>query len=458
MKFNGSSSSHVQAIILMLSIITFSLFEPFAFNIYFQAWMAHASAISPFHLIRNLEIFHNYTMLKENNYYLRAVITRNAGKYDVGNYMDKYSLGLQEAIHYHFRDVDITRDGFNCHGYFVEPNRKFAYWGKPGPKNHSFIQYDKVIAGFSYHSQFGHFLQDMICGIISLPSEYFKDAEIFVNFGEKQAKNFFKFIGFDPDHVHSFTNEWIYVKDLHLVVSDFGINSLFASWIDLHNIIYKKYNYSSIKPTLYTIINKPKGNWGCVLNLEELVNYTKLTYPQYDWREYPPDTLLDLEGVSRLLASSKVYVSAPGSSCFNVIYMQPNSVVAFFSRKKPDNPAIAAAFSLGVFIFSINNNEIHEDVKNISLDSFKVAISEVVYVAENGKWRNDIEKRARFLFDSSIYDSAKNFKLFKRKTSEYKRVKKFGDYHLKVMSQYPNPYFAIADKCFGAKKILYGLK
>lgn len=349
---------------------------------------------------KNLELIDNYSIILPNDNYLKIRLNLNSKDFEKGNSFDKNCLGLQHSIYHHFHRADVCLYGVYYYDYFIELSRMHDDYVYPPAINHSLQIYEKIVLGFSHHVQYGHFMHDMLCPIISMPAEILNDAEIFVCFNENEARNIFNFLGFDPNHVHALTNQWVHGIDVHATVSSFGVNAMFKSWIDLHHLIYKKYNLYDIEPTLFTAINKPGSNWGYIGNFDSLIERAKELYPEYNWTLYPAETLFNIEFTAKLLAATKLFISAPGSTCFNCIYMHPNTHILFFSRLLPDNPALASALTLGIYVYSINS----PNLKHVFMIDFDNGLHEIMYVVKHGQWGNGVKHRSKLLFDFSFYE------------------------------------------------------
>ena len=354
---------------------------------------------TPTRKVDNIEIIDNYSVILPNGGYLKVRMGPKSWPFYQGNSIDLDCLGLQHSIYHHFHRADVCLYGVYFYDYFIELANKHYPYRYPNATNHSLQVYQKIVLGFSHHPQYGHFMHDMLCPIMSMPAEILEGADIFVHFKENEARNIFSFLGFDPKRIHSLTGQWVHGIDVHATVSQFGINAMFQAWIDLHHYIYQKYNLYNIAPTQMTAINKPKGNWGCVGNFDALFERAKKLYPEYNWKLYPASTLFDIERTAKILAASKLYVSAAGSACFNCIYMHENTQILFFTRQLPDNPALAGVATLGIFAYAIST----ENLSNVSLSDFDPGLHEIMYVVKYGHWNNGIENRTSLLFDISFY-------------------------------------------------------
>ncbi|EAY04992.1 hypothetical protein TVAG_290620 [Trichomonas vaginalis G3] len=310
---------------------------------------------------------------------------------DNGVPYDEKSLAYQHTVFQHYIYCDVSRQGILAYGgNFILPAKHYydidPYSFDYG---HTLLRYDKAVIGFSFHPQFGHVVQDMIGGILSIPSEILKDAHIFLRSAESQAQQYMKILGISSDRVHILKEEWIFVKDLYISCGYFGISCLQVSFKDLHDIIYRNNNLTNIKPTEYIFINKESNNWGHVKNMQELFDAAQNKYPEIKWTQYPPDTVYNIERAMHLFARTKVFVSATGSTSFNIIFMHPNTSCLLIDGLFCNFPCLAIAHTLDLFFYYYGSDDISRFKKqlgNITVKPFMKALEMVVYAAHNGKW------------------------------------------------------------------------
>lgn len=426
---------------IIAAILLVDIFEPWiSFDMYLKLYPNLNQEKSHYYKVKNLEIFDNYTVIYPNTNYLRVRKQKQASPFERGNIYDPSVLGFQHVVFQHFTRADFSWYGVATPDNFYEPSRKHDGNQMPEGINHTLLIVKKAVVGFSYHVEYGHFVQDMVCGIMTVPSEIIQDADIYVKFDEQQARTYLTFLGFSPERIHQIPKAYVHAIDLYISVSKFGINGLHVAWIDLHNLIFRKYNLSSIKPTRYTIINKPLTNWGSAKNLDKLVMIAKREYPEINWEVHPPEVLFNMNNAAKLLASTLLYVSAAGSACFNCLYMHPGCFVLFFSRWKTDNPAIASALTLGMWLYSINNDDFGSIVSNVSNYLFKTGLHDIMYAIKNGNWRNDIDRRTVLCFNGTIFEKGEKFLAETGKSHAIvKRYSDFEVYHRCIMTKYHNP-------------------
>ncbi|EAX93194.1 hypothetical protein TVAG_199680 [Trichomonas vaginalis G3] len=250
--------------------------------------------------------------------------------------------------------------------------------------------YDKAVVGFGYHPQFGHVLQDMIGALISVPSEITKDADIFIRGEESQARDYLPLLGFEKNRVHSLPENWIFVKDLYVVVTNYGISGLQVSFRDLHDVIFRVNNLTNLKPTLHVFINKAKKNWGHVTNMHQLYDLSRKNFPQYDWRLLPDTFVLNASETMRTLARTKIFISATGSCSFNMIFLPQNSGLLLIDSRFLNSPCIAIAHTLNIWFYYIASNRINRipgrTGGRLEVNVFNKSLEMLMTAVYTGKW------------------------------------------------------------------------
>ncbi|EAX86143.1 hypothetical protein TVAG_061210 [Trichomonas vaginalis G3] len=368
--------------------------------------------------LQNIEIYDNYSLLHRTMNYRRIRVCLDTD-YD-GNWMDRDSLGYQHIVYSHYQKASVCKIGLVSYDKFIEPGRQYF-----GPLNftgvnNSLISHRKMVVGWSRHFQFGHFLQDMVCGVISIPSEIVKDAEIFVAFPEPNAKAFFKLLGYDEDHVHGLTDELIFGHDVYIAVSDFGMNGLFKSWVQLREIVYSVNHLYDIKPVNHFFMNKNVGNWGYVKNMIELYNITKKLYPQYNWI-YHDDSIINknLTEFARFMASVKLFVSGAGSIVFNNYLMHNETGILVVSRSLCDNPAFQTALHYHMWLLALAGEVVTPNGINITEKKFLAGVHDIIHATYKSRWPVDIDNRTRIHFVFNVTDYfKKGEEIFSNKTTE----------------------------------------
>ncbi|EAY07087.1 hypothetical protein TVAG_140610 [Trichomonas vaginalis G3] len=351
--------------------------------------------------IPNTEFIENFTANfhpgLDNRIYVSHTTSNEGHKFSFNGVI------VQHVRYYHCKGANIATKGVVVQGKLFYPARHYIDVPQIPPKPHSFNCYDKVVVGFSYHLEYGHFIQDMLCGILVIPSEIALNAEIFVKFRSDIASKYFEFIGFNGSRVHELTDEWIYANDMYMAVSDFGINSLHVSWGHFHDIIYEKYDLEKIVPTQHTIYNKPKGLWGHVSNMPQILEWTRAQYPQYKWIEYDYKTITNLSYVSKVIAATKIFFINSGSCVFNCIYLHKDCGVYILGNNLCDRNVFVGAYTLHLWLINVASPGFrwHMDVPTeFDIDLYKQTLPDFLDAVYKGAWPKDVSKRSKKLFDA----------------------------------------------------------
>lgn len=367
--------------------------------------------------LQNIEIYDNYTLIhRTNNYYhLRVCYDTDFG----GNWMDRNSVGYQHIVYSHYQKASICRLGVVSYDKFVEAGRHYYGPFNLTDLNHSLISYRKIIVGWSRYYEFGHFLQDMVCGIIAMPQEIQDDAEIYFCFPEPNAKAFMKYLGYNEDRVHRLTDELVFGHDVYIAVSDYGMNGLFQSWIELREIIFKQNKLYEIKPVDHVFVNKNVGNWGYAKNMMELFNLAKAQYPQYNWYYYDDAITRHIVEFGKIMAAAKLFISAAGSIVFNDYLMHNETGVLIISRKFCDNPAILTTLHYHMWCLALVGESVHPDGIVMNVTKFMAGLGDLIHAVYKGEWPNDIDSRTRLHFNFKKTDYfLKGEEMFKGKNTD----------------------------------------
>lgn len=404
----------IQTLFLFPADIKFSSLVPNMYHLY-------NFTVNRVENLHDILIIDNYTLFCNINYINRILISKNIS--DTGGNPFSYdSLVNQHVVFQKITHANIARWGISQYGLAYKPiNYHFPFVFNE-VKTHSLLSYQKIVVGFSYHEEFGHFLQDMICGIVAMPSEILKDAEIFVRFkSEKSIKQYIEMIGLDPSKAHKLPDEWIYAQEIYMCVGNFGINSLHVSWMEIRKLIYQKLDISFEPPHLHTFLNKEKGLWGYISNMQQISAYCIQTFPEYEWN-YPPIYILkSLEIVVKIMFATKLLITASGSLAFNDLFMQKNSCVLILGPLVRDNPAFCTAYAIGLWMFAASSPNITQGVNGTDggifpMDDFKKILPVVIDTAYNQTQSNETQDYFKpYLNITTFYQ--KHIQLFKDKTN-----------------------------------------
>lgn len=153
--------------------------------------------------------------------------------------------------------------------------------------------------------------------------------------------------------------------------------------------------------------------------MDQLFERAKQLYPKYYWVQYHSDVFYNISFCCKILAASNLYISAAGSSCFNCLFMQNNTHVLFLTRYIPDTPAISCALELGIYLYGVNE----PNLLAVTMEHFEEGLHEIMYVVENGKWKDGIEKRTNLPFNDGDFAPGLNLYKDSGKMNIFKQTK-----------------------------------
>lgn len=249
--------------------------------------------------------------------------------------------------------------------------------------------YKKVVLAFSYHLEFGHFLSDMICSLIQYPKEIIKGAQIFIPFSEKPAKMYCKVLGFDTDKIHELSSDWLYSEKIFVLHPEEGINAMsVVGFAKLREIFARNLNLDPIRPKDHVFLNRIKGIWGRINNIEELIFVAKEMYPKILWKQLDDMIVYNVSKVAKALAATKVLVTTAGSMCFNSVFMKSGTGIYSCGTAMIDFPALMSAFVGDIWMvyqtMPIKHGLI--DYVPFNPDAFGYTLAFLMTAVEKGKW------------------------------------------------------------------------
>lgn len=367
--------------------------------------------------LENYERYINYTLfdskMDTNIYNSKSIESKE------GLSSDMSGIIIQTSVFNHFIGANIAFIGVNQKGKFYQPsinllpktNLRPMYQFNMTPSNfHSMQVYKKAIVAFSYHLEFGHFLQDELCAIISMPSSVFEGAEIFVRSRfTNTVFRYFDLCGFDLDHVHILPINWIYANDLYIIAPLNGLNSLQVAWRDLRSLIYKKNNLSHIIAENHVFINKHPNEWGYITNMHDIYVTCLEEYKNYKWLYIKHPSIYLLLDLVKILASTKILLSTSGSIAFNDLFLPPKSGVYMFSPNYKDNPAFLTAYALDLSMLVVGTHTIKfgafEKGGPFPHHLFKYSFPILLTRVYNHSWPKMIKNVAKcFINSTEIYE------------------------------------------------------
>lgn len=379
--------AHIYALFVL---ILFSTFKPVGYVLLEQINITKKPVSKPAIYGLNVDYATNFTWKKSLDA-TRQVHSKNL--YTKIN-LPAYALVREMKTLYHFQNVYISKYGIvqNEHDLnIVNEHRKLFRKTKieitPNPD--PMFYYNKVVLGYSKHTSYGHFIMDELCALIQIPHEYFEDAEIFINFPASASKIYLNLLGFNESRVHSLENYYIFCKEVVTLVSSDSINSLLVCGMPLlRTKMFAALNLSNTKPTKYLILNRKKGIWGRLQNVEELHKVAKIKFPQYNWEVVNDSIVYSVLDSSRWLSSTKLLVTTAGSMNMNCIFMHPGSAVCVCGSKVLDYPVLAVSYSLDLWCIYTNGYLLHGkvDPKPYPTQLFIESLSLIIEAQETGAW------------------------------------------------------------------------
>lgn len=343
------------------------------------------------------------------------------------------SIVRESYKYYQFHNAYFSQHGITQGTYRFDFCRIYAGFNKRLFENpRPWEYYDKVVLGFSFHKEFGHFLSDMLCGLIQIPEEDVKDAHIFIPFNERTSKEFCKYMGFDPDRVHFLDEYYTYANQISVYVTDEGINAFWVRGFKrLRDRLHQNLNLSQIKPTRYVFLNRLPNLMRRLNNIDELVAFTKNKYPQYNWEVADPAVVHNIVENSRLMASTLYLVTTGGSNNFNGIFMHRDTYVVIAASNYLDYPNLAVYTEMDIWAIYANGGLKHGKVDAKQMFPVKVldeALEIMFYVKEHNNWPE--KAAANYLYCWSYLD---NIQRAKEKTDYGGRLGILQDYRNRLI-------------------------
>ncbi|EAY03957.1 hypothetical protein TVAG_314870 [Trichomonas vaginalis G3] len=262
--------------------------------------------------------------------------------------------------------------------------------------------YRKAIIAISGSNTYGHFVADHLCSLILIPASYFINSVILIAFDAATAKTYLKCLGLPYHEVYSLTDEWFYVSEAHWLRAKELINSLNVDGLpNLQKKFYNYFNLSEIAPTKYRILNRIKGIWGRINNIEELTALIQKNYPKYDFQRLDDKVPYSIYTSSKLFAETKLLVTCSGSIVHNSIFMHKNTGVVICGSNLIDYPEINIGYSLDIWMIHTLGNYQHGTIPehDYNIEPVIPAISYMLYAFENNRFPADAFKKYRYAYN-----------------------------------------------------------
>lgn len=305
-----------------------------------------------------------------------------------------YALARESKTLFHFENVYVSKFGIvqNDQDLAIVKKLNHAYKEvavglrkNPDPM----FYYNKIVMVYTKHSEYGHFIMDQVCALIQIPEEYFENAEIFINFPAHLSKTYCKVLGFNTSRIHQLETYYVFCKEVITLVSSDSVNSLLVCGMPLlRTKMYAALNLSGTIPTKYLFLNRKKGIWGRIQNVEELQQLASVKFPQHNWEIANESIVYSVAEVSKLLASTKLLITTAGSMNMNCIFMHPGCAVCACGSKVLDYPVLAVSYSLDLWCIYTNGHLLHGylDSRPYPTDLFIESLGLLIEAQENGAW------------------------------------------------------------------------
>lgn len=301
------------------------------------------------------------------------------------------NLIREQTLFYHLYRFYVSRYGFIFdEKYYPLVNR---YTPKKVHISTAMEGYDKAIIGYSYHYEYGHFVMDMLAGIVLIPQEYFKDACILVPFNQKAARTYIGLLGYDSTKVFSIKEKFFYVTEAHMIVSTEGVCSLLVKGLPtIREKFFRNLKMESIKPTKYYALNRKNGLWGRIDNMDDIIDIINKKFTDIVVERIPDKMPYNVAEFARMLASAKFIIFPAGSIVMNSIFMHEKTAILILGSSTLDYPDLSVGFALDIWMLYLDGKFTHgveTDIKfsiTLALNGFK----QLHYALEHGMWQEKV--------------------------------------------------------------------
>ena len=237
-----------------------------------------------------------------------------------------------------FKNVCVN--AYSTFGY-----KRFLFFKRQNTRHFSPIRFIKksgnvthickefVLAGGQLaRMNFGHMLIDAFSPMLLIPEEVRNRAYVFCPIDKPLYKEGLLLIGFKERNIIPVDDdEWIQTYAYHTIMNPLPLLCYYGKCCRLfHQLIVDKYNLSNVKNDQYVFCNRDKGYCRHITNMEELLNHTRLTYPQYDWKMLK-DSFPTLKETFTNWIKIKFIFLPTGSNANKCIALKPGSVMVVAS-------------------------------------------------------------------------------------------------------------------------------
>ena len=210
---------------------------------------------------------------------------------------------------------------------------------------------DVIIVGslFGRH-HYGHCYTDVLLPLMLIPQDVWKTAYIVCSPQSPIMTECFRLLGFTESQIIQVVHEseFLYVKHLHTVRKPM---SYFCHYgiccTSLRQIFSEKLHLVDLIPSNYFLYNRRPTDTRLFGNFAELVNLTKLKYPDIEWKVFPA-IIQTFEETFRLTATAKFFFGATGSSCQKIHAMKPGTVCVIAHSTGYDHATIRPMIALDI--------------------------------------------------------------------------------------------------------------
>lgn len=375
--------------------------------------------------LEDLEFIENITLNLGHDGH-RILTAKNVGPH--GHHVPRCFLIFEQARIQHFRNAEISKWGVFVNGKGFRPACYPLPINFPVTKIHSLECYRLVVVGYSYFGTFGHFLQDILCPVLQLPCNITENAQIYFSYEINTVRRYMEFLGFDLSKVHIIREEWVRAKEMYIVKPAYYHNAMQFTFGHLHDLIYSKLDLERIPPVNHIIWNKTPGKWGHIQNIEDVLNYTKTNYPQYNWYILPWETCNNIIKLATEFAGAKLIISSSGSFSFNMIYLHRECGILVCGNSWSDGPVLAASHSLDLWMlyFAVSNFRITDKGAPMNVSELHPYLDDLIYMTYNKKYPDNYTAKYN-LFCNATAEMERWGYRFQNRTNFMHVYKRFGE-------------------------------
>lgn len=338
--------------------------------------------------IPNETLMSEETFFKVQDYY-GAQVRKNGKWNDEEDYPAKpiifppyfYNFTCKMAL---LKNVYINwASGVLTNEHFIIPDENNWFVSARAPSSGPVVaRYENAIAVGRESNRYGHWILDYMCPLLLLPENVIKTYTILNVPDIPIAHEMLNWLGVPKKNIvhRLMRHQLVFCRNVYFPYKPLVDANYIGYPVQLiRDLVFKTLKLDGINQTKYCFYQRAKKR--VILNLNEMINMTKINFPEYPWETIPDGQSLTQCG--KTWAAIKLIISGNGSHMFRCVCMQKGAVYIEILGPYNDLSCLGAVLSTGTHVITIKTNAITMGMwwsgKNYKMEIDKV-INAIKYV------------------------------------------------------------------------------